>query len=59
MGFSSVSPDKLRDVPGLNDFFGRGSSFTKLDAGRAKKILSAFVEGHWRPEHLGVTGKVA
>ena len=59
MGFSSVSPEKLRKVPGLNDFFKKGSSFTELDAGRAKKLLSAFVEGHWRPNHLGATWKAA
>ena len=59
MGFSSVSADKLSKVPGLNDFFQKGSSFTDLDAGRAKKVLSAFVAVRWRPTHLGVTGKAA
>jgi len=59
MGFSSVSQEKLRQVPGLNDFFRKGSSLTELDAGRAKKLASAFVEGRWRPKHLGVTRKVA
>jgi hypothetical protein len=59
MGFSSVSPDKLRKVPGLNDFFRKGSSFTDLDPGRAKKLLSAFVEGRWRANHLGAKRKVA
>jgi hypothetical protein len=53
MGFSSVSREKLSKIPGLNDFFQKGSSFTDLDAGRAKKLLSAFVEGRWRPKHLG------
>lgn len=53
MGFSSVSSEKLRMVPGLNDFFQKGSSFTELDAGRAKKLLSAFSEGRWRPKDLG------
>jgi len=59
MGFSSVSPEKLSKVPGLNDFFRKGSSFTDLDAGRAKKLLSAFVEGRWRPKHVGATWKAA
>ena len=59
MGFSSVSPEKLREIPGLNDFFGKGSSFTELDAGRAKKLLSAFVGGRWRPKHLGAARKEA
>lgn len=53
MGFASVSPEKLRKIPGLNNFFRRGSSFTELGAGRAKKLLEAFVEGRWRPKHLG------
>jgi hypothetical protein len=59
MGFSSVSPEKLRKIPGLNDFFQKGSSFTDLDAGRAKKLLAAFAEGRWRPKHLGATGTTA
>jgi hypothetical protein len=59
MGFSSVSPEKLRKIPGLNDFFQKGSSFIELDAGRAKKLLSAFTEGRWRPKHIGATWKVA
>jgi hypothetical protein len=53
MGFASVSPEKLRKVPGLNDFFRGGSCFTELDSGRAKKLLAAFAEGLWRPKHLG------
>jgi hypothetical protein len=55
MGFSGVSQAKLRKIPGLNDFFRKGSSFTQLDAGRAKKLLVAFSEGSWRPKHLGAT----
>jgi len=53
MGFASVSPEKLRKIPGLNDFFKEGSCFTELDYGRAKKLLAAFAEGRWRPKHLG------
>jgi hypothetical protein len=53
MGFASVSPEKLRKIPGLNDFFKEGSCFTELDSGRAKKLLAAFAEGRWRPKHLG------
>ena len=55
MGFSGVSQAKLRKIPGLNDFFRKGSSFTELDAGRAKKLLVAFSEGYWRPKHLDAT----
>jgi len=53
MGFASMSQEKLRKIPGLNDFFKEGSSFTKLDSGRAKKLLEAFRVGRWRPEQLG------
>jgi hypothetical protein len=53
MGFASVSPEKLRKIPGLNDFFRGGCCFTDLDSGRAKKLLAAFSEGRWRPKHLG------
>lgn len=54
MGFASVSPEKLRKIPGLNDFFKEGTCFTELDSGRAKKLLEAFARGRWRPKHLGV-----
>jgi hypothetical protein len=53
MGFSSVSPETLTEVPGLNDFFKDGSCFTGLDTGRAKKLLAAFAEGRWRTKLLG------
>jgi hypothetical protein len=53
MGFASVSPEKLRKIPGLNDFFKEGSCFTELDSGRAKKLLAAFAVGRWRPKDLG------
>jgi hypothetical protein len=55
MGFSSVSPEKLRGVAGLNDFFKAHSCLTELDAGRAKKLLAAFAEGRWRAKILGAT----
>jgi hypothetical protein len=55
MGFSGVSQAELRKIPGFNDFFRKGSSFTELNAGRAKKLLVAFSEGSWRPKHLGAT----
>jgi len=53
MGFCSVSPEKLSGIPGLNDFFLKGLSFTELDPGRAKKLLSAYSEGRWRPKRPG------
>jgi hypothetical protein len=55
MGFSSVSPEKLRQVAGLNDFFKAHLCLTDLDAGRAKKLLAAFAEGRWRAKILGAT----
>lgn len=48
MGFSSVTPEELRQVDGLNDFFRDGSCFVGLDNGRAKKLLATFAEGRWR-----------
>jgi len=53
MGFSSVSPEELKRVAGLNDFFKAHSCLTELDAGRAKKLLAAFAEGRWRAKTLG------
>lgn len=53
MGFSSVTPEELSQVEGLNDFFQGGSCFVGLDSGRAKKLLAAFAEGRW---HAKLTG---
>ena len=53
MGFSSVTLEELRQVEGMNDFFQGGYSFTGLDSGRAKKLLSAFAEGRWRAKLTG------
>ena len=48
MGFSRISPDELGEISGVNDFFAAGDSLAGIDAGRAKKILSAFRQGSWR-----------
>jgi hypothetical protein len=48
MGFARVTRDELAKIPGLNDFFGQGSSFNNLSEGRAKTLLTAFREGKWR-----------
>ncbi len=48
MGFSRISPDEVRELGGVNDFFAAGDSLVRVDAGRAKKILSAFRQGRWR-----------
>jgi hypothetical protein len=48
MGFTSVDVNDLQEMSGLNDFFGGGSSYIQLNAGRAKKLLAAFKQGRWR-----------
>ena len=53
MGFSSVTPEELGQIDGLNDFFDEGSCFVSLDRGRAKKLLAAFAEGRWRAKLTG------
>jgi Sensors of blue-light using FAD len=58
MGFSDVSREELAGIPGVNDFFGKGGCFDKIDAGRAKKLLVAFGEGRWRTKLSGA-GQVA
>ncbi len=59
MGFSSVSPEDLTKIDGLNDFFESGSCFLQLDAGRTKKLLAAFAEGRWRGKLSGSRQPVA
>lgn len=48
MGFSDLSMEELDEAAGLSDFFARGQSFERLDAGRVKKLLEAFRHGRWR-----------
>ena len=48
MGYARVTRTELAQIEGLNDFFGQGSSFRELEAGRAKSLLLAFREGNWR-----------
>jgi len=48
MGYARISREELTSIPGLNDFFGRGSSFVELEAGKTKQLLEAFREGQWR-----------
>lgn len=48
MGLARFTRTELSKIPGLNDFFGQGSSFTGLGEGRAKTLLAAFREGRWR-----------
>jgi len=48
MGYARVTRTELAKIPGLNDFFGQGSSFESLGEGRAKTLLAAFRQGRWR-----------
>ncbi len=48
MGFSRLTQAELAGIAGTNDFFHGGSSLDQLDAGRAKKLLTAFHKGRWR-----------
>jgi hypothetical protein len=51
MGFAKVTREDLATIPGLNDFFGRGSVFSDLEPGEAQVLLEAFRDGKWR-RHL-------
>ena len=51
MGFAKVTRADLATIPGLNDFFGRGSVFSDLEPGKAQVLLEAFRDGKWR-RHL-------
>lgn len=48
MGFAHVSTDDLRRIDGMNDYFDGQRVLTDVDAGRAKKLLTAFGQGRWR-----------
>jgi hypothetical protein len=48
MGFASVTSKDVAGIIGANDFFQKKSCFHQLNAGRAKKLLTAFADGRWR-----------
>ena len=48
MGYAPISPEDAARIVGGNDFFTTGHAFTRLDEGRAKKLLDAFRQGRWR-----------
>jgi hypothetical protein len=48
MGFTELKPGEIASVTGANDFFSGATCFDMLDAGRAKKLLSAFRDKRWR-----------
>lgn len=47
MGYPKLSQEQLENVPGMNDFFNLGNSFSQLSEGRSKNLLSAFRKGKW------------
>jgi Sensors of blue-light using FAD len=53
MGFSTVDPLEAGQLIGENDFFKSASCFTRLDSGRARKLLAAFRTGRWRHQRTG------
>lgn len=55
MGFTQMTLRDLDDLDGLNDFFSTGNVLTDLDAGRAKKLLTAFKQGRWRVQLSSAT----
>jgi Sensors of blue-light using FAD len=59
MGFSNVSRGDLAKLEGTNDFFTRARCFAELDAGRAKKLLSAFRDGRWHKTSPALRHKAA
>jgi EAL domain-containing protein (putative c-di-GMP-specific phosphodiesterase class I) len=48
MGHPQVTPEELAEIDGANDFFAGGACLTRLNQGRAKKLLWAFKDGRWR-----------
>lgn len=48
MGLGRVDVEQLGAIPGLNDFFQRGSRYWELGEGRANTLLGAFRDGRWR-----------
>lgn len=53
MGFCELSAPQLQGLDGVNDFLQRDSGPVRMDAGRARKLLSAFRAGRWRQQLQG------
>jgi hypothetical protein len=53
MGFEAIGLSEAGELLGENDFFASASCVARLNAGRAKKLLSAFRDGRWRTERTG------
>lgn len=52
MGYSEITAEDLKELDGasdgFNDFFTDQLCLKDIDAGRASKLLQAFVNGRWR-----------
>jgi len=48
MAYPRITFRELAEIPGLNDFFGRATSYLELGEGTAKTLLEAFKECQWR-----------
>ena len=48
MGLAELTRRELDSMPGLNDFFQRGTTLAGLPDGRARDLLTAFRDGRWR-----------
>lgn len=53
MGFEAIGLSEAGELLGENDFFESASCVAGLNAGRAKKLLSAFRGGRWRADRTG------
>jgi hypothetical protein len=54
MGFATATRATIGQLLGENDFFAEADCLERLDAGRAKKLLTAFRNGGWRADVTGV-----
>lgn len=52
MGFSDIRSEALSEITGVNDLLGQATYFSRIDPGRAKKMLEAFTRGRWRARLL-------
>jgi len=48
MGYAEITAEDLKTIAGTNDFFSDQLCLHDIDAGRASKLLQAFVNGRWR-----------
>lgn len=53
MGFYEISRKELAKMSGVNDFFDNNHAAVSFDAGRARKLLTAFRDGRWRKKLTG------